>query len=93
MAVTALDSIRQQLMDIKGSMLDAIVREIRSIILGTSIFFFTACVQFIFTWFPIGNEGEIAKQEDLLDSSEVTTCYYALNFSNDTVFVGAQQKV
>lgn len=48
-AVTALDSIRQQLMDIKGSMLDAIVREIRSIILGTSIFFFTACVQFIFT--------------------------------------------
>lgn len=48
-AVTALDSIRQQLMDIKGSMLDAIVSEIRSIILGTSIFFFTACVQFIFT--------------------------------------------
>ena len=39
MAVTALDSIRQQLMDIKGSMLDAIVSEIRSIILGTSIFF------------------------------------------------------
>lgn len=38
-AVTALDSIRQQLMDIKGSMLDAIVSEIRSIILGTSIFF------------------------------------------------------
>ena len=38
-AVTALDSIRQQLMDIKGSMLDAIVSEIRFIILGTFISF------------------------------------------------------